>query len=582
MSGRLHRRLRCCLLGVLTVLAMQLLIVVLVVRFGLIDELISHRLLLQQQQLNLHQLEWREFITHTPDQPHALHQYNRQLSDNLAAVRLLPTTRHHSCNRRRYRLPQASQAKLSVVICFHNEARSMLLRTILTLISRTPEEYLHELIVIDDGSEDAGLLASLERHMTAANAQRGRPTLIFRRNLGRKGLIWSRNEGARLASGHYLLFLDSHCEVNDGWLEPLLERLALNSRVAVSPVLDPIEPETLSYMTGNALLKGGFDWSLHFHWLPRVLAEKEALAQPYASPAFAGGILMISRESFHKLHGFNPHLEIWGGESIELAIKLWLCGGQIEIVPCSRIGHIFRPAHAFEFPLQFEQEQKQKQEKELEQELDGEQLDSAQATYLRNSKIIAESWLDEYKYLFYALKPSARQIPLNLRPVSQPSYDPAQIKAELKCRPFDWLMRHVSPELRLHHANLSALGSLRNADRCLHVAGTEPQLQLQLASCHGLQVTQWHLHQESGQLSTSEQGLCLAVDAAAKQPQLSLEPCRAGQGRQHWLRRNTQLQHAGTHLCLDNPLKDQLLLSHCRPHAVSQSFQFALEMEAQS
>lgn len=30
----------------------------------------------------------------------------------------------------------------------------MLLRTILTLISRTPEEYLHELIVIDDGSED--------------------------------------------------------------------------------------------------------------------------------------------------------------------------------------------------------------------------------------------------------------------------------------------------------------------------------------------------------------------------------------------------------------------------------------------
>lgn len=71
------------------------------------------------------------------------------------------------------------------------------------------------------------------------------------------------------------------------------------------------------------------------------------------------------------------------------------------------------------------------------------------SVFRSNSKIIAESWLDEYKYLFYALKPSARQIPLNLRPPgSQPSYDPAQIKAELKCRPFDWLMRHVSPELR--------------------------------------------------------------------------------------------------------------------------------------
>lgn len=134
---------------------------------------------------------------------------------------------------------------------------------------------------------------------------------------------------------------------------------------------------------------------------------------------------------------------------------------------------------------------------------------------------------------------------------------------------------------RLQHANLSALGTLRNAGRCLHVAGTVPQLQLLLTSCHSLQVTQWHLHHESGQLST-EQRLCLAVDAAAKKPQLSLEPCRAGQTGQHWLRRNTQLQHARTHLCLDNPLKDQLLLSRCRPHAVSQSFQFALEMEAQS
>lgn len=39
----------------------------------------------------------------------------------------------------------------------------MLLRTILTLISRTPQEYLHELIVIDDGSEDGELGQELQR-----------------------------------------------------------------------------------------------------------------------------------------------------------------------------------------------------------------------------------------------------------------------------------------------------------------------------------------------------------------------------------------------------------------------------------
>lgn len=65
-------------------------------------------------------------------------------------------------------------------------------------------------------------------------------------------------------------------------------------------------------------------------------------------------------------------LQIWGGESIELAIKLWLCGGQIEIVPCSRIGHIFRRFHAFEFPP----------EPDLT-ELNSPERSSAQSTYLQ-------------------------------------------------------------------------------------------------------------------------------------------------------------------------------------------------------
>lgn len=45
-------------------------------------------------------------------------------------------------------LPQAS-----VVICFFNEAFSALLRTVHSVLDRTPPFLLHEIILVDDNSE---------------------------------------------------------------------------------------------------------------------------------------------------------------------------------------------------------------------------------------------------------------------------------------------------------------------------------------------------------------------------------------------------------------------------------------------
>ena len=60
----------------------------------------------------------------------------------------------------------------------------------------------------------------------------------------RSGLIKARILGAIEATGDVLLFLDSHCEVTNGWLEPLIQPIALNPNVSTVPIVETIDYET--------------------------------------------------------------------------------------------------------------------------------------------------------------------------------------------------------------------------------------------------------------------------------------------------------------------------------------------------
>ena len=81
-----------------------------------------------------------------------------------------------------------------------------------------------------------------------------------------RGFVHKHGRRPPLASpGDVLVFMDSHCEVNRVWLEPLLDAIAKNHRMVVCPVIDVIDPMTLEYKP-SPVVRGAFDWHLQFKW----------------------------------------------------------------------------------------------------------------------------------------------------------------------------------------------------------------------------------------------------------------------------------------------------------------------------
>lgn len=79
-----------------------------------------------------------------------------------------------------------------------------------------------------------------------------------------------------------LIFLDSHCEVNKRWLEPLLARIKEDHKNIAVPIIDIVNADTFVYEP-SSIVKGGFNWGMHFRWdpLPRsYLLDPKKEAEP--------------------------------------------------------------------------------------------------------------------------------------------------------------------------------------------------------------------------------------------------------------------------------------------------------------
>lgn len=405
--------------------------------------------------------------------------FNEYASQKISLVRSIPDTRSAGCDAKSY--PVSDLPTTSVIICFHNEAWSTLLRTVHTVLLRSPPQLLQEIILIDDFSTFDHLKKPLEDYV----AQLGKVRIL--RTTKREGLIRARLLGAKAAKAQVLTFLDAHCEANVNWLEPLLDRIRRDPTTVAVPVIDIISSSDFSYSGTPAEVIGGFSWDMQFNWhsLPfSVRNQRREASDPIRTPTMAGGLFSIDRKYFYDSGSYDEGMDVWGGENLEMSFRIWQCGGKLEIIPCSRVGHVFRSRFPYKFPGGYHE-------------------------VTVNLARVVHVWMDDYKRYVFLKRPDLQQ-------VSHGDLTPRlELRRRLRCKSFKWYLENIYPEQTIPDTDNVAFGEVRNPSSgfCLDTLARSIGDELGASRCHGMGGNQHFVLTKNNQLQAEQAGDSLCVEA---------------------------------------------------------------------
>ncbi|XP_011186327.2 polypeptide N-acetylgalactosaminyltransferase 1 [Zeugodacus cucurbitae] len=472
---------------------------------------------------------------------------NQEISERLSYNRTLADSRHPACLRQTFDV--TTLPSTSVIVIFYNEPYSVLVRTVHSTLNTCNGKLLKEIILVDDGSTNEELHGKLDYYIST-RIPNGKVKVLRLKN--RLGLIRARLAGARIATGDVLIFLDAHCEANIGWCEPLLQRIKESRTSVLVPIIDVIDSKDFQYSTNGykSFQVGGFEWSGHFDWIEVSDREKKRQLRecnqpreicPAYSPTMAGGLFAIDRRYFWDSGSYDEQMDGWGGENLEMSFRIWQCGGTIETIPCSRVGHVFRDFHPYEFP-------------------------NDRDTHGINTARMALVWMDSYVNLFFLNRPD-----LKFHPDIGDMTHRKLLRKKLRCKSFNWYLENIYPEKFVPTKNVLAYGRIRalSKDLCADdlSQNNEKPYNLGIFWCAKKLTKSQFFTLTNTQVLRNELSCATVPHSGGDVRVVKMVSCMDNDDyNEQWSYENEHLIHVNTGLCLDHMelrSSDEIQVARC-------------------
>ncbi|HMP85566.1 MAG TPA: glycosyltransferase family 2 protein [Candidatus Paceibacterota bacterium] len=194
--------------------------------------------------------------------------------------------------------------KVSIIIPVYNQLKYT--QKCLESIFLHGSKYEFEVIVVDNASTDG----------TAEYLEKFEHKIVIIKNDKNLGFAKACNQGAKIAKGEYLLFLNNDTVVTENWLNILVTEMDMDHEVGI------IGPKLL--YPDNTIQHAGiifYEDKMPYHIYKGAQCDKIYTNKKREFQCLTGACLMVRREVFERVGGFEEGY-INGLEDIDLCLKI--------------------------------------------------------------------------------------------------------------------------------------------------------------------------------------------------------------------------------------------------------------------